>query len=162
MNPDNKNKCINGSWFRILLVLFVSLCWVNLARAADDLCKPPTGNIARAMFTTAIDNREPVNRVLILENNFSELYFFTDLRHFQGKTIKHRWEYEGRTVDEKTFEVKGPRWRVYSLHKMDRNMLGRWTVVVTDEKDCPLKAVIFQYVQAGSSSGAAIINLRGD
>lgn len=157
----NQHRGAISAGFQALLFI-TGLLWFSFSQAADELCKPADGNIARAMFTTRVDNREPVDRVLILENNTSQLYFFTDLRHFQGKTIKHRWEYEGRIVDEKSFEVKGPRWRVYSLHKMDRNMLGRWTVVVTDEKDCPLKAVIFQYVQSGTSTGSAIINLRSD
>lgn len=132
-----------------------------VSHAADEICKPATGKVARAMFTTMIDNREPVNRVLILENKTRDLYFFTDLRHMQGQTITHRWEYEGRVVDKKTFDVKGPRWRVYSRHQLDRKMLGRWTVVVTDESGCPLKAVIFQYVQSdGDGRGSAIIDLR--
>lgn len=135
--------------------------WPSVSHAEDDLCKPSTGNVARAMFTTSIDNREPTNRVLILENKTNELYFFTDLRHLQGQTITHRWEYEGRVVNTKTFNVKGPRWRVYSKHSMDRKMLGRWTAVVIDESGCPLKAVIFQYVQTGEDGrGSAIIELR--
>jgi len=159
MNLFNKGERISRFGLKALLIITGSF-WVLIANAADDLCEPATGNIARAMFTTAIENREPVDRVLILENNISDIYFFSDLRHFQGKTLKHRWEYEGRVVNEKTFEVKGPRWRVYSVHKIDRNMLGRWTVVMTDDKDCPLKAVIFQYVSAGEGNGSAIIKLQ--
>ena len=156
---------INKDWQAVslslkALLITTGLLWFSISLAADDLCEPTSGNIARAMFTTEIDNREPVDRVLILENNRTELYFFSDLRHFQGKTIHHRWEYEGRIVNEKSFEVKGPRWRVYSKHQIDRNMLGRWTVVMTDEKGCPLKAVIFQYVQAGEANGSAIIKLQ--
>ena len=159
MNLFNMGKWISSLSLKALLIITGSF-WMLAANAADDLCEPATGNIARAMFTTAIDNREPVDSVLILENNTTDIYFFSDLRHFQGKTIKHRWEYEGRVVNEKTFDVKGPRWRVYSVHKIDRNMLGRWTVVVTDDKGCPLKAVIFQYVSAGEGNGSAIIKLQ--
>jgi len=140
-------------------VIVCGLFWAPVSYAKDDICEPGSGKVARAMFTTKIDNREPADRVLILENNTKQLYFFSDLRHLQGRTVHHRWEYEGRVVAEKSFQVKGARWRVYSKHKIDHNMLGRWTVVVTDENGCPLKAVIFQYVQAGQG-GAAIIKLR--
>lgn len=146
------------SGFKPVLMLAM-LFWGPVSYAVDDLCDPGSGKVARAMFTTTIDNREPTDRVLILENSTDQLYFFSDLRHLQGQTVTHRWEYEGRVVAEKKFQVKGARWRVYSKHKIDNNMLGRWTVVVTDEKGCPLKAVIFQYVQAGQG-GAAIIKLR--
>jgi len=143
------------------LALIFVMSWASVSVAADDLCDPSSGKVARAMFTTAIDNREPADRVLILENSTTELYFFSDLRHLQGQTVKHRWEYEGRVVNEKSFQVKGPRWRIYSRHQMDHNMLGRWTVIVTDESGCPLKAVIFQYVQAGKDgNGSAIVDLQ--
>ena len=142
-----------------LLFLSIGLCGALSTQAANSLCEPSTGNIARAMFTTQIDDREPIDRVLILENKTPQLYFFSDLRHLQGQTIKHRWEYEGRVIKEKVFQVQGPRWRVYSLKKLDKSMLGRWTVVITDQDDCPLKAVIFQYVKS-NGEGSAIIDLR--
>jgi len=145
--------------FRLILLNF-SLLFALTLQAEDDRCEPEQGIIARAMFTTEIDDREPIDRVLILENNFPHLYFFSDLRHLQGQTVKHRWEYEGRVIKEKVFQVQGPRWRVYSLNKLDKSMLGQWTVVITDKDDCPLKAVIFQYVNSKQGEGSAIIDLR--
>lgn len=146
---------------KMILIVIFCWSWMPVSQATDDLCEPGSGKVARAMFTTMIDNREPKDRVLILENNTKELYFFSDLRHLQGQNVKHRWEYEGRVIKEKSFQVKGPRWRVFSQHKLDNNMLGRWTVVVTDERGCPLKAVIFQYIQAGKDgNGSAIVDLQ--
>jgi len=129
-------------------------------QAENTFCEGASGKVARAMFTTNIDEREPIDRVLILENQISQLYFFSDLRHLEGQTVKHRWEYEGKFIKDKTFVVSGPRWRVYSLHTFDKSMLGRWTVIITDQDNCPLKAVIFQYVQTDQSEGSAIIELR--
>ncbi len=143
-----------------LILLCLGLSVAVFAHAEARLCEPSEGNIARAMFTTKIDDREPVDRVLILENKTPQLYFFSDLRHLQGQTVKHRWEYEGRVMKEKVFKVQGPRWRVYSLNKLDKSMVGRWTVVITDQDDCPLKAVIFQYVKSNQGEGSAIIDLR--
>ena len=143
-----------------LFLLGICLSIALQVQAEDSLCEPSSGNIARAMFTTQIDDREPIDRVLILENKTPQLYFFSDLRHLQGQIVKHRWEYEGRVIKEKVFRVQGPRWRVYSLNKLDKSMLGRWTVVITDQDDCPLKAVIFQYVKSDQGVGSAIIDLR--
>jgi len=144
---------------RLILLNFCLSVALTL-QAEDDRCESEQGVVARAMFTTDIDDREPVDRVLILKNNFPQLYFFSDLRHLQGQSVKHRWEYEGRVVKEKVFQVQGPRWRVYSLNKMDKSMTGRWTVVITDENDCPLKVVIFQYIKSDQGENSAIIDLR--
>jgi len=140
-------------------LLFLLLGFGSTMFAANDKCSELKGKVARAIVTTAIENREPIDRVLILENNSPKIFFFSDLRHMQGETITHRWEYEGKVVMRKTFEVKGPRWRVFSLKEMEPEMLGHWTVVITDKDDCPIKAVIFQYVKEGSE-GPAIINLK--
>lgn len=145
-----------------LVTVFIisGLFRASILQAADGICEPSLGKVARAMFTTTINDREPTNRVLILENKITKLYFFSDLRHLQGRTITHRWEYEGRVVGEESFQVNGARWRIYSRRKMDPNMLGYWTVVVVDEDGCPLKAVIFQYAETGQGSGSAIIDLN--
>ncbi len=128
----------------------------------EQQCGPVAGKVARAMFTTNIVNREPTDRVLILANDQDRLYFFTDLRQFQGQTISHRWEYDGRVIMQKKFEVKGPRWRVYSVHTLENNKTGRWTAVIADKNNCPIKAVVFEYVDktAMGSNGSAIINLN--
>lgn len=147
----------------IPLLISATMLLPRASYALDDSlrCSTQKGNVPRAMFTTDIDNREPVDRVLILDNSKSQIYFFSDLRHLQGQSIKHRWEFEGKMIQEKTFEVKGPRWRVYSLQDLDTTMLGRWTVLVTDEKGCPLRAVIFEYVaRDDKNQTAAIIRLR--
>jgi len=143
-----------------LFILSIGLFSALQTQAESKICEGASGKVARAMFTTQIDDREPVDRVLILENQISQLYFFSDLRHLQGQIVKHRWEYEGRIIKEKAFRVQGPRWRVYSLNRFDKDMVGRWTVVITDEDECPLKAVIFQYVQSDQDEGSAIIELR--
>jgi hypothetical protein len=113
--------------------------------------------VARGIFTTNIVDREPVDQVLILSNAVGQINFFTDLRHYQGRTITHRWEYEGKLVTEKTFEVGGPRWRVYSQKDLNPGMVGTWTVVVSDGRGWPIYAAIFQYVEKVSGNGKGII-----
>jgi len=143
--------------FSALLFLLAS----NICQAGDLDCLQPQGQVARAIFTTKMDDREPVDQVLILENKYKQVYFFTDLRHFEGQDIIHRWEYNGHVVSKKVFSVKGPRWRVYSTVQLGADMLGRWTVVVTDKDGCPIKAAVFQYVATDpKGGGSAIIKLK--
>ena len=48
----------------------------------------------------------------------------------QGQTATHRWEYNGEVMAEIAFEVKGPRWRVWSSKKLPPESLGEWKVSV--------------------------------
>lgn len=113
-------------------------------------------NVTRAIFSTAIEDREPVDQVLILSNATNTIYFFTDLRHLEGEKIIHRWEYEGQVITSKSFKVDGPRWRVYSKKVLPSDKLGTWTVVVTTESGLPLKAAMFKYVEGDSKQNAIL------
>ena len=103
------------------------------------------GRVARAVFTTGIMNREPVDRVLVLKSPATEVYFFTDLRNLQGHTVTHRWEYQGRTVSNVPFVVGGDRWRVYSKKVFPVDSFGEWSVTVFDDDGWPLYVELFRY-----------------
>jgi hypothetical protein len=148
----------------IKIIRFISCCllltgFVSVSFADDPDCRELKGKVARALVTTGVENREPVDRVLILENDSRQVYFFSDLRHMQGERVTHHWEHDGKVMMQKSFDVKGPRWRVYSVIDMEPHMVGQWTVVITNRDGCPLKAVIFRYVEKGTE-GPAIINLK--
>jgi hypothetical protein len=104
--------------------------------------------VARAQFTTAIENREPVDRVLTIAPPVDEIFFFTDVRNLQGQTILHRWEYGGEVVSQVPFVVEGPRWRVFSKKSLKPDQTGEWSVTVLDETGWPLHTEVFLY-QAG-------------
>ena len=116
---------------------------------AEALAVPdPKWRVARAQFTTAIENREPVNEVVVLSPPQDEVYFFTDLRQLQGRTVTHRWEYQGEVLSQKSFDVGGARWRVYSKVRMLPGQLGEWSVTVVDESGWPLYTELFRYESA--------------
>ena len=108
------------------------------------------GHVERAIFTTAIKNREPTNNIRKLRNNREKIYYFTDLRNMQGQKIKHRWIYKGKVMAEVEFKVKGPRWRVFSSKRLDRGWLGKWTVSTVDRGGRTLSQNSFSYAKAGS------------
>ena len=115
--------------------------------------------VSRAIFSTGIENREPIDQVLILSNKQNVIYFFTDLRFMENQKIIHRWEYEDRVVTSKIFKVGGPRWRVFSKKKLPIDKTGTWRVVVTTEQGLPLRATIFKYV-AGDEKENAILPIE--
>jgi len=88
------------------------------------------GTVARSAFTTAIADREPVDTLQSIEALEQKIYFFTELLDMQGQTATHRWEFNGEVMAEIAFEVKGPRWRVWSSKNLQPEWVGDWKVSV--------------------------------
>ncbi len=92
----------------------------------------PSGQVARAQFTTAMVEREPVDAIDRMQADRSRVFFFTELIGFEGHTVTHTWQYAGETFAEVPFQVGGPRWRVYSSKQLLPGWIGTWTVIVSD------------------------------
>ncbi len=103
--------------------------------------------VARAIFTTKIVEREPIDQILILSNKIQNVFFFTDLRHFEGQNVTHKWVYNDKVESVVTFKVKGPRWRVFSRKEIKPTQLGKWTVIVQDEAGRSVKASVFRLIE---------------
>lgn len=104
---------------------------------------------ALAQFTTAVEDREPVDQVTFVGNDIRKIYFFSDLRELGGRTVIHRWLHGDAVRAEVAFEVQGPRWRVWSSKEMLEDWLGDWTVeIVTDDGEV-IAAETFTYKDAG-------------
>lgn len=104
------------------------------------------GPVVRAVFTTAIERYEPVDAIEVMSNELNEARFFTEIRDMDGRTLVHRWEYRGRVQAEVPFQIRGPRWRVYSVKKLRPIWTGEWTVHVVDEEDNVLYSATLDYV----------------
>lgn len=105
-----------------------------------------SGSVMRSAFTTQIDDREPVDKIQELDNDTQEVYYFTELRDMEGQTARHRWQYNGEVMAEVEFNVKGPRWRVWSSKRFVPDWTGEWTVSVVNAADEVIAEDSFQYV----------------
>jgi hypothetical protein len=114
----------------------------------DQARSAPSGTVARATFTTAIEEREPVDEIESLGNDRQSVVFFTDLRGFEGRTLEHVWARQGEEMARVPFLVGGPRWRVYSRKTLDPGQTGQWTVTVVDESGAELMSETLDYVVA--------------
>lgn len=133
-----------------LLMVLTSL---SVQVLAEDVASPdPAWRVERAQFATSIDDREPVDQVVVLSPPQVEVFFFTELRNLEGRTVTHRWEYQGQVVSNVPFEVKGPRWRVYSKYILEPDQFGVWSVTVIDQSGWPLFTELFRYQPAGTKS----------
>jgi len=119
------------------------------ASAVASSVESKTGRIMRALFTTAIVDREPVDTLKTLSTDINRVFFFTDLRGLGGQIVTHRWEYNGQIMAEITFRVGvGARWRVYSSKNLLPEWTGIWTVAVNSESGETLHTSTFEYVAA--------------
>jgi hypothetical protein len=120
---------------------------------AQDTAPPPadpaSGNVARAMFTTGVADREPADQITSLKNDVQQVYFYTELTGLDGQSVAHKWEHAGEVKAAVTFDVKAPRWRVWSSKTLDPSWTGEWTVSVVDASGATLAQAKFMYEQAG-------------
>jgi len=99
-------------------------------KAHEEMTGFSRGTVARSLFTTLIDNREPVDKVKQVPAQTGDVFYYTELRDMSGQTAKHRWEYKGKVVAEVDFKVRGPRWRVWSKKSFQPGWAGDWKVSV--------------------------------
>lgn len=111
--------------------------------------------VARASFTTAVQDREPVDQVGQLTNDNGVVYFFTEIRGLSGQTVTHRWEHGGEVKAEVNFTIGGDRWRVWSSKNLQPDWLGEWKVSVVDAGGNVLSQESFAYAPAGEEESAA-------
>ena len=104
------------------------------------------GEVSRAIFTIGVDNREPVIAVDSIDNaSYTSISFFTELTDLAGRRVTHQWTYGDKVMFEKTFEVRGPRWRVWTSKTLIPDWTGTWTVNVLDEDGSLLASESFEY-----------------
>jgi len=104
------------------------------------------GEVSRALFTIGIDDREPVIMVDSIDSSsYSSISFFTELNDLSGHNITHQWIHNDKVMFEKTFEVKGARWRVWTSKTLVPSWIGTWTVNVLDDERTVLTSKSFEY-----------------
>ena len=107
----------------ILNLLTVLVLLVPLTSSAAD-------NIHRAQFTTQVSDREPVDNISSLENTFTSVYFFTDIRDCIGCKVEHVWSLNGKHVYTHKGTAKYARYRWWSKKTLTDDMIGSWSVDV--------------------------------
>lgn len=88
------------------------------------------GSVVRSVFTTGVKDKEPVNKLNNGKTGDDHIFYYTELRDMSGQTAVHRWTYKGKVVAEVKFNVRGPRWRVWSSKTIPTGDTGEWKVSV--------------------------------
>lgn len=109
---------------KLLINILLLLAAFTFATAqADD-------NVFRAQFTTQVKNKEPVDNLSRLENAFTSVAFFTDIRDCVKCNVEHVWYLNGEYVYTLKGTAKYPRYRWWSRKTLHHLKLGTWTVKV--------------------------------
>ncbi len=104
------------------------------------------GEVTRAMFTIGNDNREPVIMVESIDSSsYTSISFFTELTDLTSHNVTHQWTFNDQVMFEKTFEVKGARWRVWTSKTLIPSWTGSWMVNVLDDDRSVLASKSFEY-----------------
>lgn len=84
----------------------------------------------KAQFTTNVVNREPIDKIDSLSNDFKTVFYFTDIRDCVGCKVEHQWWHKGKMVSSVKGKSKYARYRWWSKKTLTDNMFGDWTVKV--------------------------------
>ena len=104
------------------------------------------GEVARATFTIGVQDREPIILVDTIDSSaYTSISFFSELKDLSGHNVTHQWTYNDQVMFEKTFEVKGPRWRVWTSKTLIPGWTGTWTVNILDDDRTVLASKSFDY-----------------
>lgn len=129
--------------FIVPILIFTMLAHNAVAQNATDLCEKTLesgsyGNVARAIFTSNVSNREPMDQLTTWDPNRNVVYFFTEILNGTGTRVTHRWLENGQSVAELHFNIGGARWRVWSSRRYVGQEGEEWTVEVIDDRGCSL------------------------
>jgi len=105
-----------------------------------------SAGISRSVFTTGIEDKEPVSELKEIPVDVTRVYFFTEFTGLNGHTVIHRWEYNGQVMAELNFKISGDRWRTWSSKNMLSSWIGKWQVSVLDEGGNIIEQSEFEYI----------------
>ncbi|HBR86227.1 MAG TPA: DUF2914 domain-containing protein [Candidatus Marinimicrobia bacterium] len=123
------------------IVILLSLL-LSLNTLSDEW---PHENISNAVFALDIKDRVPINIVEEADNSLGKIYFFTNIRNLDGERITHRWIYKDKVMADVSFDINGPRWRVWSSKNLWYTWIGKWKVQVLRMDGSLLYEKIFNY-----------------
>lgn len=109
-------------------VLFLLLLSMTAPHAGEATDSP----VSRAVFTTAIEQAEPVDSLSELHSDVEQVFLFTEFRDLAGDAVVHTWEHKGAVIARVRFHVEQPNARLWSGRMLTPDMQGSWRVVVTN------------------------------
>jgi type II secretory pathway predicted ATPase ExeA len=94
--------------------------------------------VTRMQLAARMQGREPGPPidlpVRLSKGQARTIYFFTELRGLSGRTVLHRWEWNGRIMQEWQLHPTSQSWRAYTAMTIGGDMRGSWGVSAVDAR----------------------------
>lgn len=150
-------ECVMFTTITKNIILFSLLSLFIKPVLAEPIADKTEGEITRALFTSAVQNREPIDQLNVLSELISEAFFFTEFRGFQGHTLTHQWSHNNKVSHSIPFVIKGKRWRVFSSKTFTAGAKqeGTWVVKVLDEEGTVLSETSIDYIRPSTDAELA-------
>ena len=107
--------------------------------------------ISRALLTTALINREPVDNIIsfvkVSRQKDTKINYFTEIMDMNGKVLYHQWLWENQMEFNKKVNIKGARWRVSTKKYIPFSKPGAWIARLVTEEDDILNEIKFEVIQ---------------
>jgi hypothetical protein len=95
-------------------------------------------NVARAVLTYDINNKEPAGEIAkvvsVAGKKPTWVYYFTELKSMNGSKVYHEWLKNGVLDSKKELIISGDAWRTSSRKLLADSEKGNWTVRLIDEQ----------------------------
>jgi len=129
----------------------------NTSSPSSETAPAVEGTISRSLFTSAVQDHEPIDQLTVLSELISEAFYFTEFRNFQGHTLTHQWSHNGKISHSISFAINAKRWRVHSSKTFHPNIgqEGTWTVKVLDEEGNVLREDSIDYIRPSTDEEIA-------
>lgn len=97
------------------------------------LNKIQTVGVARMIFSTGINESEPVDSITSISYTRGKVYLFTEIENMSGKYITHIWYFNGKQAFKKRVRIKGSSRRIWTSKVITKNMVGKWKGVIVND-----------------------------
>jgi len=147
----------------VRVILLASLLTPVLAMAQTE-SQPACPTLARASFTTAVENREPINTVSQVPVDTAELLFYTEVHDGSNQTLYHHWSLNGEPFVDVTLEIGSDFWRTWSsktLTGLGMKAGDTWAVSVTGAPGCELGHWQVTLTESGNAPAAPDTSTQG-
>jgi type II secretory pathway predicted ATPase ExeA len=95
-----------------------------------------SNKVTRMQLAARMQGREPGPPidlpVRLSKGQARTIYFFTELHGLSGRTVLHRWERNGRIMQERQLHPTSQLWRAYTAMTIVGDMRGSWGVSAVD------------------------------
>jgi hypothetical protein len=88
--------------------------------------------VSRAIFTTSLNEREPVNDLESVEYGEKTIFFFSQVLNANNTTVTHLWTYNDVEIARVNLNIGSDNWRTWSSKQIWHLAPGEIKVQVLD------------------------------